>query len=168
MTTTDSDQHAKLLRMQDNLAKVEALSARLVQALAHRKTYDTALDGPSQDIYMKAAAAYVAGMIKNPAKLMEQQASYWAKTMQHFVAAQQSLVTGAIPAVDTTKDKRFQNPLWDTNPAFSYLKHQYLLNAEAVQTAVDDMETLEAGEKKRIEYFTKQIVDLFEIGRAHV
>ena len=163
MTTTDSDAHAKLQRMQDNLAKVEALAARLMQALATRKTHDAALDGPSQDVFTKAATAYIAGMMQNPAKLMEQQVSYWGKTMQHYVAAQQAIATGAPVPTDTDapKDKRFANPMWDSNPAFSYLKEQYLLNAEAGRSAVQDMETLEAGEKKRVEFFTRQIVDLF-------
>ena len=163
MTTADSDQHAKLLRMQDNLAKVEALSARLMQALATRKTHDAALDGPSQEVFVKAATAYVAGMMQNPARMMEQQVSYWARTMQHYVAAQQAIATGEVTPAESPapKDRRFANPMWETNPAFSYLKQQYLLNADAVQTALQSMDTLDAGERKRIEYFTRQIVDLF-------
>ena len=57
MATEDSEAHAKLARMQDNLTKVEGLSARLMTAMAARKTYDAALDGPDQDVYVKAAAA---------------------------------------------------------------------------------------------------------------
>ena len=60
MTTEDSDAHAKLARLTDNLTRVEALSARLMQAMAARKTHDQALDGPGQDVYIKAAAAYLA------------------------------------------------------------------------------------------------------------
>ena len=75
MTTDDSDANAKLARLTENLSRVETLSARLMQAMAARKTHDQALDGPAQDIYMKAAAAYLAGMMQNPAKVMEQQVS---------------------------------------------------------------------------------------------
>ena len=163
MATADSEGHAKLDRLQDNLAKVEALSARLMQALAARKTYDAALDGPNQDVYMKAAAAYVAEMMQNPAKVLEHQIGYWGKTLQHYVAAQQALVKGEFKAPEAAgpTDRRFANPLWDSNPAFNYLKQQYLTNAEAVRNAVQDMAGLEPGERKRVEYFTKQIVDMF-------
>ena len=163
MTTEDTGEHAKLARLQDNLAKVEALSARLMQAMAARKTYDAALDGPSQEIYKKAAAAYVAEMMQNPARMMEQQVGYWGKTLQHYVDAQTALVKGAVAAEPdaAAKDRRFTNPLWETNPAFHFLKQQYLTNAEAVAAAVKGIEGLDAGERKRVEYFTKQIVDLF-------
>ena len=161
MTTDDSDAKAKLTRLTENLSRVEALSARLMQAMAARKTHDQALDGPSQDIYMKAAAAYLAGMMQNPAKVMEQQVSYWGKTMKAYVAAQQALITGEAPAPEPKKDRRFSNPLWDTNPAFHYLKEQYLLNVESVQNALSDMEGIDPDDRKRVEFFTRQIVDMF-------
>ncbi|MEI6799065.1 MAG: class I poly(R)-hydroxyalkanoic acid synthase [Pseudomonadota bacterium] len=161
MTTEDNDPQAKLTRLTENLTKVEVLSARLMQAVAARKPHDQALDGPAQDIYFKAAAAYLAGMVQNPAKVMEQQVSYWGKTMKAYVAAQQALVTGeALPAPDT-KDRRFANPIWDTNPAFHYLKEQYLLNAESVQNALSDMQDIDPDDRKRVEFFTRQIVDMF-------
>ena len=163
MTTEDGSEHAKLDRLQDNLAKVEALSARLMHAMAARKAYDSALDGPAQEIYMKAASAYVAEMMQNPGKVLEQQVGYWGKTLKHYVAAQQAVIRGeSVAPVDKGPgDKRFANPLWDSNPAFNYLKQQYLLNAEAVRTAVDDMASLEPGERKRIDFFTTQIVNMF-------
>ncbi len=161
MTTDDGEAAAKLGRLQDNLAKVEVLSARLIKAVASRKAHDPALDGPGQDVYVKAAAAYMAEMLNNPARVLEHQIGYWGKTLQNYVAAQQALVKGDAPNDPGPKDKRFANPVWDTNPAFHYLKQQYLLNAEALKAAVGDMETLEDRDRKRVAYFTKQIVDMF-------
>jgi polyhydroxyalkanoate synthase len=162
MTTEDGgDATARLERMQANLVRIEALSARLVAALARRKPHDPALDGPSQEVYMKAAAAWLAGMMQNPAKVIEHQVNYWGKTLQNYVAAQQALIRGEkVPPVVEVKDKRFSNPVWDQNPAFSYLKQQYLLNAQAVKDAVADMADISADDRKRVEYFTRQIVDM--------
>ncbi|MEO8243443.1 MAG: class I poly(R)-hydroxyalkanoic acid synthase [bacterium] len=163
MTTEDSDSSAKLARLTDNLTKVEVLSARLMKALAEKRTHDAALDGPGQDVYMKAAAAYVAEMMQNPAKVLEHQIGYWGKTLKHYVEAQQALTKGEFkaPADAGPKDRRFSNPLWDSNPAFNFLKQQYLLNASAVKDAVADMEMLDDTDRKRVEFFTRQIVDMF-------
>ena len=169
MTTDDSDaseksvEMAKLERLTGNLAKVEALSARLIMALAERRTHDQALDGPGQDVFVKAAAAYMAEMMTNPARVLEHQIGYWGKTLKHYVAAQQALAKGefAAPPDPGPQDKRFANPLWDSNPAFNFLKQQYLLNAEAVRDAVSDMESLDAADRQRVEFFTRQIVDMF-------
>ena len=163
MTTDDNGSGAKLERLTGNLAKVEALSARLTRALAERRAHDQALDGPGQDVFVKAAAAYMAEMMGNPARVLEHQIGYWGKTLKHYVAAQQALAKGDLaPPADTgPADKRFSNPMWDSNPAFNFLKQQYLMNAEAVKQAVGDMESLEAGDRSRVEFFTRQIVDMF-------
>jgi polyhydroxyalkanoate synthase len=162
MTTEDGrDAAARLEKMQANLARIEVLNARLMAALARKKPHDQALDGPSQDVYMKAAAAWLAGMMQNPAKVIEHQVNYWGKTLQNYVAAQQAALKGEpVPPVIETRDKRFANPVWDQNPAFAYLKQQYLLNAQAVQDAVSDMADIDAIDRKRVEYFTRQIVDM--------
>ena len=163
MTTDDIDAPAKLARMTENLGRIEVLTTRLMAALAARRAHDQSLDGPGQDVYVKAAAAYVAEMMQNPARVLEHQIGYWGKTLKHYVAAQQALAKGELaPPADTgPKDKRFANPLWDSNPAFNFLKQQYLLNAEAVTTAVGDMEILDDTDRKRVEFFTRQIVDMF-------
>jgi polyhydroxyalkanoate synthase len=149
--------------MQANLARVEELSARLITALAHRKQADAALQGPSNEVYTKAAAAYVAEMMQNPSKILEHQISYWGKSLKHYVDAQQALLSGEskAPPDPTPKDRRFSNPLWDTHPAFNFIKQQYLLNAEAMTSAIGDLEKLEPADRRRVEYFTRQIVDMF-------
>ena len=149
-------------KLSANIAKAEALTERLVAAMARHKTHDPALNGPSSEVYMKAAQAYLAAMVQNPAKLMEHQVGYWTKSLKHYIEAQQALAGGELkaPADPGPKDRRFANPLWETHPAFNYLKQQYLINSEAVHQAVEDMEGIEPGERKRIEYFTKQIVDM--------
>ena len=149
-------------RLNANLARVEDLSQRLMMALSSRRQHDPALNGPSQDVYVKAAAAYVAEMMQNPSKILEHQISYWGKTLKHYVEAQQALVKGEFkaPPDPTPKDRRFANPLWETHPFFNYLKQQYLLNAEALTSAVGALENLDPNDRKRVEYFTRQIVDM--------
>jgi polyhydroxyalkanoate synthase subunit PhaC len=162
MTTEDNDAGRRLETLNENLAKVEALSQRLMVALTKRKQVDAALNGPSSEVYMKAATAYVAEMMQNPAKILEHQISYWGKSLKHYVEAQQTLAKGELkaPPDPTPKDRRFANPLWDTHPFFNYIKQQYLMNAAAITEAVGDMESLDPQDRRRVEYFTRQIVDM--------
>ena len=163
MTTDENDAALKLERLQANLSRVEELTQRLMVALSKRKQADAALAGPSSDVYIKAAAAYFAEMMQNPAKILERQVGYWGKTLKHYVEVQQKLVRGDLSPPDdpSPKDRRFSNPLWDTHPALNYLKQQYLLNSEAMSDAVEDMESLDPADRRRVEYFTRQIVDMF-------
>lgn len=163
MTTDDGAETARLVRLNANLARLEELSQRMTAAVARRKLADPSLSGPSQDVYMKAAAAYVAEMMQNPSKVIEHQVSYWGKTLKHYVEAHQTLLKGELkaPADPGPKDRRFSNPLWDTHPFFNYLKQQYLLNAEAMTGAVAGLDMLEPEDRKRVEYFTRQLVDMF-------
>ncbi len=158
----DEDGATKLARLTANLSRIERLSARLTTALAAHKAHDQALNGPSQDLMMQAASAYLAGMMQNPSKIIEQQVSYWGKTLQHYAEAQKALASGtfAAPPDPTPKDKRFSNPLWETHPAFNFVKQQYLMGAAAVQSAVGTLEGMADADRTRVAYFTKQIVDM--------
>ena len=149
-------------KLTENLAKVEALRARLAHIMTHRSTHNSALDGPNQDLFSKAGAAYMHEALHNPAKLIEHQMAFWSKTVTHFVEAQQTLAQGTFqaPASPGPKDRRFANPLWDTHPYFNFIKQQYLINAEALAQAVEDVSDMDRGEKQRLKYFSQQIIDL--------
>ena len=144
------------------MARVEELSQRLVSALTGRHSTPIALSGPDPSLYTRAAHAYWQEWMNNPAKILEHQVQFWGKTMTHFVDAQQTLAKGQLRAPDDpgAKDPRFANPLWDTHPYFNYVKQQYLINAEAIANAVDDLEDLDPRERRRLRYFAQQIVDM--------
>ncbi|WP_225027034.1 PHA/PHB synthase family protein [Xinfangfangia pollutisoli] len=163
MTTGSDDAVLRQDRLNTNLQKMDDLSKRLAAALAQRRLHDPALDAPSSELYMKAATAYLAEMMQNPARVLEHQIAYWGKTLKHYVEAQQLLAKGELKAPEdpNPKDRRFQNPLWETHPFFNFLKQQYQMNSEAIMTAVGDMEQLPPEDRRRVEYFTRQIVDMF-------
>jgi polyhydroxyalkanoate synthase len=148
--------------MLENLARVEALSQRMVAALAQKRAPNPALEGPGQDLFMKAGSAVMRDWLDNPAKFLETQISYWGQAVKHYVEAQQVLAKGKLaPPADTgPKDRRFSNPLWDSNPYFNFVKQQYLISAKAVEEAVAGIEGLDDVDRKRVDYFTRQIVDM--------
>ena len=162
MTTEDGETGAKVARLNANLAQIEELSQRLAAAFGRRRAADPALSGPSQEVYVKAAAAWMADMMQNPGKIIEHQVAFWGKTLKHYVEAQQMLLKGELkpPPDPTPPDRRFLHPLWRTHPFFNFIKQQYLRNAEAITGAVAGLDHLDPASKKRIDYFTRQIVDM--------
>ena len=166
MTTTtsktDATDTAALARMTENLNKVEALGARLTQILIGRETHQSSLDAPNQELFTKAAQSYWSEAMQNPAKLIEHQVSFWSKSVGHFIEAQLALAKGSLKAPEdkTPDDPRFANPLWSSHPYFNFVKQQYLINAEALSQAVNDASDLEPAEKRRLQYFSRQIIDM--------
>ena len=164
--TTSEDQMPEVTeehieRLKENMEKVETLSKRLVEVMASKKPHTSALDGPNQELFARAATVYFAEAWQNPAKLLEQQIEYWGKSVLNFAEAQQALTTGEVDDEhDAPADKRFSNPMWDTNPYFRLIRQQYQTNAQAISQAVASVDDLDAKDKRRLSYFSQQIIDM--------
>ncbi|GGL64503.1 class I poly(R)-hydroxyalkanoic acid synthase [Wenxinia marina] len=159
---TPPDAAETLAKFEENLGRVEALTERLLKVMGGKRQVRPDLQAPGQDLYLRAAHAYWTDMMQNPAKLIEQQVGYWGETLKTYAEATQELMHGHFhaPADPGPSDRRFSNPLWDSHPWFNYVKQQYLANAKAIETAVEGVEGLDAREKQRLTYFSKQIVDM--------
>ena len=149
-------------RLQKNMKHVEQLSKRLLEVMANKKAHNEALDGPNQDLFARAATAYWAEAMQNPAKLLEQQVEFWGKSVMNFAEAQQMLTKEATDggAQPVSTDRRFSNPLWQNNPYFNFVKQQYQTNAQAIRQSVAEVGELEGTDKQRLSYFADQIVDM--------
>ncbi|WP_170343847.1 PHA/PHB synthase family protein [Ruegeria atlantica] len=165
MTTSEgqmpdvSEEHIE--RIKENMEKVEQLSKRLIEIMASKKPHTPALDGPNQELFARAATAYWAEAWQNPAKLLEQQIEFWGKSVLNFAEAQKALTTSELETGETKPgDKRFSNPLWETNPYFRLIRQQYQTNAEAIAQAVSSVDDLDAKDKRRLQYFSQQIIDM--------
>ncbi|WP_116132236.1 alpha/beta hydrolase [Tropicimonas sp. IMCC34043] len=163
MTTDHATGDVAQDQLTKNLAKIEALSQRLVTALAQHRQIDPSLQAPGNDLFMRAASAYMNEMVRNPSKILEHQISYWGKTLKHYVDAQHALVGGQLKAPEdpTPVDRRFAGDLWRTHPYFNFIKQQYLFTSEAIARAVEDIENIDPKDKRRLEYFSRQLVDMF-------
>ena len=163
--TTDTDGQLCLYSenaLVGDIEKIEALSERLIKAVSGKQKTNPALSGPNQELFSNAMTSYFKEMMDNPAKVFEHQAAYWGKSVKHYVEAQQVLANGKFeaPSDEFTNDRRFSNPLWNTNPYFNYVKQQYLINSEAIKQAVDSVQDMDDKEKQRLTYFASQIVDM--------
>ncbi|MFQ5438373.1 MAG: PHA/PHB synthase family protein [Paracoccaceae bacterium] len=144
-----------------NIERIEALTRRLVAALASQRRKPPTLEGPGQELYLKAAAAYFAEMMANPSKMLEQQVSYWGESLRNFAKAQESVLSGDHAAhEEPSADRRFQDAMWTANPYFNFIKQQYLMSSDAIGRAVEGLEELDDKDRARIRFFSRQIVDL--------
>ncbi|MCZ4269592.1 class I poly(R)-hydroxyalkanoic acid synthase [Rhodobacteraceae bacterium G21628-S1] len=172
MTTTHKDIDApsaeQIDQLKENLVRVEQLSKRLMDVLAQKKTHNPGLDAPNQELFARAASSYWAAMAQNPTRLLEQQVQYWGKSVQNFAEAQQ-IIANALKSDEMEAqtaepprltDRRFTNPMWETNPYFKFLRDQYLTNAEAIRTAVEEVEDLDRVDRQLLGYFADQIINM--------
>ncbi|MEI4485711.1 class I poly(R)-hydroxyalkanoic acid synthase [Frigidibacter sp. MR17.14] len=148
--------------MEENLARLEGLSERLQKAMAQKRAPNPALEGPGADLYLKTSASLMTESMAHPGKIIEAQVGYWGRAMKHFAEAQHQFLAGkfAPPEDRGGTDKRFANPLWDSHPWFNWVKQQYQISSDALTRAVDAMENLSPKDRKRAEFFTRQIVDM--------
>lgn len=162
MTTPDAPAPAASIKMKENLARIEALTQRLVEALARKRAPNPALDGPGLDLYLSSGTAMLKEMAENPGKFLEAQIAYWGQAMKHYVEATHALAQGKLqpPADNGPKDRRFTNPLWTTHPYFNFVKQQYQIAAKAIEDSVNRIEGLDPVDRKRLDYFAHQIIDM--------
>ncbi len=162
MTTEHNSAVTEINTLQENIAKLDALSKRFVQVMSSKKQINPGLNGPGPDLMLKATNSFWQSMAENPNKIMERQVEYWGQTLNYFAQAQEAFLKGefSAPQHSVKPDQRFNNAMWDTNPYFNFIKEQYLRNSEMINDAVAELGGLEPIEKKRIEFFARQIVDM--------
>ena len=149
-------------KMAQSIERIESLTQRLISALSMRKPKSPGVEAPGTDLISTAASAWVKLLAEQPERIMGQQVSYWGETLRHFAEAQAALVRGTLtaPPDEGPKDRRFANPLWNSHPFFNFIKRQYQINADAMMKAASDLDISEMNDRRRIEWFTRQMIDM--------
>ncbi|GEM_PF-5770 len=145
-----------------NIERIEALTQRLMKAMAQRRSRNAGVEAPGPELYTSAAAAWLKLLAEQPARVLGQQVHYWGETLRHVAESQSALARGQAPepSLEEKADRRFQNPLWTSHPFFSFVKRQYQINAEAMEAAAAGLEIEDQTERRRIDWFTRQIIDM--------
>ena len=145
-------------RVVDRVITLDDLSRRLVKVASHGSAPNPALNIPDPEIFQKAALSYWSKAVHDPFRAIGQQLAFWSATAKIVVEAQSLFGTESAKA--SSKDRRFANPLWDSNTLFHLIKEQYLLNAHTLQAVVSEAEDLEPKDRQRLAYFVEQILNL--------
>ena len=161
MTSSDKYLPSIDLQLNANLQKLEELSGRFFEVLNNKKQINLGLNGPGHDLFVKTAGAYLKSMAQNPTFFMEQQISYWGKTLEYFAETQEQFFSNSADNENIEHvDKRFTHQLWKTNPFYKNVLKQYHVNSNMIIEAVAQVEGLSSKDQARLEYFSTQIIDM--------
>lgn len=96
----------------------------------------------------------------DPKRFIEQQLAFLEKQQQLWQSASKAMMGEAFaPVIQSENDKRFKDSDWDGNPAFSYIKQAYLLNAEYMHQFVDALEFEDEKIREQVKFYTRQFVN---------
>lgn len=149
-------------RLAENITRIESLGHRLMRSLATRPVYPPGVEGPGPELYGSVAQAWLKLATEQPARLIEQQVRYWGETLRHVAEAQGAFAQGFQPGApeSAAADRRFKNPLWQTNPFYNFVMRQYQINADALRQAAEDLDIEGETERRRVDWFTRQMIDM--------
>lgn len=101
-------------------------------------------------------------LLADPAKLAEMQMRAWddyLKLWTSTVAKAQG--QPAEPVKQPGKgDNRFRGEMWENNFLFDYIKQSYLIAADSMQRAVAETKGLDRNTARKVQFFTRQYVDM--------
>ena len=100
-------------------------------------------------------------MLANPTQMMEAQMSLWRGTMDLWRNATLRMMGQPSDPVVTpdTGDRRFKDDEWSNNMVFDYIKQSYLMTSRWMQSTVGAVEGLDAENKRKVDFYTKQFAD---------
>lgn len=108
--------------------------------------------GALASFWMHAAA--------QPEMLRTAHGALWQRYSEIWQSHARRLIGG--PQEDAApgpRDRRFQDPEWRANPAFSLMRETYLATADWISGLIDSVEGLDEATKRKAGFFIKQAVD---------
>jgi len=157
------DQRQMLEKLSANLARA-AVTAQgaIAEAALRQADRPAALNAdpfhvaPAMNEVMSRLAAQPDRMLRAQADLFSRYMDLWQSAARR--AAGEETKPVVTPA---SGDKRFSDPDWASNPMFDMMKQSYLLTSNWLNGLVSDVEGVDPGSKRRVEFFTKMLTDAF-------
>ena len=154
--------------MAQNATSLAALSANLTEAMTHaNQVFSLAFMDQAKNVAPRPADPFdVQGAINSvwsslatqPETLRDAHAELWRRYAAIWEKHATFVLTGAL-AEEASKDKRFRDPEWHSNPAFSMMRETYLATAGFITDLVEKAEGVDDQTKRKAAFFIKQAVD---------
>ncbi len=155
--------------MSQTAESLAALSANLTQAMTRANTaISTAFVDQTKDaanwqpdpLGMQSALNDVwSRLASQPETLREAHATLWQRYAEIWQKHATYMLTGKAPENEPARDKRFKDPEWRSNPAFSMLRESYLATSEFITDLVNSAEGIDEATKRKATFYIKQAVD---------
>ena len=147
-----------------NMLVVAGQSQRLVgdffQRWAARET-----PGPLDPLNVSGAFfALLKAMGEDRQTVLQSQVQFWRDWMGLWETTARRVLGGdkvapvIAPAIG---DRRFRDAEWQQNEVFDFIKQSYLLAANSLQGMVANLNGIPDGERRRVEFYTRQFADAF-------
>ncbi len=152
---------------------LEALSANLARAAvtAQGAIAEAALRQADRPAALNADPFHVAPAMNEvmsrlaaqPERMLRAQADLFSRYMDLWQSAARRAAGEETKPVVTpaSGDKRFNDPDWASNPMFDMMKQSYLLTSNWLNGLVSEVDGVDPGSKRRVEFFTKMLTDAF-------
>ena len=145
----------------ETMAEIAEKSQRLVSDWLERQSGE---NGSTKLDPLNVGGAFMemtARMISDPTKVMQAQMNLWQDYMNLWQSTTRRLMGDATePAAKPERgDRRFNDPAWDDNQLFDFIKQSYLLTARWMQSTVREVEGLDDKTAKKVDFYTRQFVD---------
>jgi polyhydroxyalkanoate synthase len=134
---------------------------RTLQECLRRDAENDGFRIPDPAIVAEAFVEWYMKAMANPVPLYEAQVQFWRDYAELWQAALQGRLDedGRAIVEPERGDRRFKDKDWDDEVAFNLLKQSYLLVANWMQSAVQNVEGLDEQTTRKIDFYTRQLVD---------
>ncbi|MBM3570240.1 MAG: class I poly(R)-hydroxyalkanoic acid synthase [Alphaproteobacteria bacterium] len=144
-----------------NWVRIASRSQELVMDFARSQAGKVDPANPDPLNLANAFVEMTGRMMANPMRLVEAQMELWRSYAGLWQSATMRwLGHDTAPAIEADPaDRRFKDQAWRENAIFDFIKQSYLLSAQWVQKQVQTVEGLDDRTARKIEFYTRQMVD---------
>ena len=144
-----------------NMGKLVEASARVQAAYMKPVTSGTGTPDRTEEVtqVVRALGRVAESWMKSPERAAQAQASLvtgyvdlWASTLRKMTGE-----SSAPAQAPDSRDPRFKDPEWSTNPYFDFLKQAYLHTSRWAERMVEDADGLDPHTRHQAEFYVRQI-----------
>jgi polyhydroxyalkanoate synthase subunit PhaC len=106
-----------------------------------------------------ALGAVWGSLATQPETLRDAHAQLWQRYAEIWERHAAYMLGGMEAAPEASRDKRFKDPEWRSNPAFSMMRETYLATSNFITSLVEKAEGVDDATKRKAAFFIKQAVD---------
>jgi polyhydroxyalkanoate synthase len=149
------------IALADSLAAAAEKSAKLMGDFATRQAESGQSMMADELGIGKAFMELASKMLANPYRMAEAQMNLWWDYMSLWQSSLMKAMgaAGEPVAVPAKGDKRFKHDDWEEHFLFDYIKQSYLITSRWLNTTVANVEGLDPGSRKKVDFFTRQYID---------